>query len=91
MNGRRRLVDVQVLRYNIPMNRPTPFFATVPPLVPASPVSGGSTVLVEAVRALDEANVEVEDIVLRRPTLDDVFISLTGHLAEADDTKEVAK
>lgn len=57
----------------------------------SAPVSGGSTVLVEAVRALDEANVEVEDIVLRRPTLDDVFISLTGHLAEADDTKEVAK
>ncbi len=46
------------------------------------PVSGGSTVLVSAVRALDEARIEVEDIVLRRPTLDDVFMSLTGHAAE---------
>lgn len=57
----------------------------------SAPVSGGSTVLVEAVRALDEAKVEVEDIVLRRPTLDDVFISLTGHVAEAEETQEVAK
>lgn len=46
------------------------------------PVSGGSTVLVEAVRALDAAHVEVGDIGLRRPTLDDVFLSLTGHAAE---------
>ena len=49
-----------------------------------APVSGGSTVLVAAVRALDEANIEVADIVLRRPTLDDVFMSLTGHSAETD-------
>ena len=55
----------------------------------SAPVSGGSTVLVEAVRALDEAGVHIEDIVLRRPTLDDVFISLTGHAAEAEDTTEV--
>lgn len=46
------------------------------------PTSGGSRVLVEAVRALDEAGVHVEDIVLRRPSLDDVFMSLTGHSAE---------
>jgi ABC-2 type transport system ATP-binding protein len=46
------------------------------------PVSGGSTVLVDAVRALDTANVVVADIGLRRPTLDDVFLSLTGHAAE---------
>jgi ABC-2 type transport system ATP-binding protein len=46
------------------------------------PVSGGSTVLVDAVRALDTEGIEVSDIVLRRPTLDDVFLSLTGHVAE---------
>ncbi len=40
--------------------------------------------IVEAVRRLDEAGVGVEDIALRRPTLDDVFLALTGHAAEAD-------
>jgi ABC-2 type transport system ATP-binding protein len=50
----------------------------------SAPVSGGSTVLVDAVRALDAAGVEVSDVVLRRPTLDDVFLSLTGHVAEED-------
>ena len=39
-------------------------------------------VIVEAVRRLDEAGVDVDDLVLRRPTLDDVFLSLTGHAAE---------
>jgi ABC-2 type transport system ATP-binding protein len=38
--------------------------------------------LVEAVRRLDEAGVGVDDLVLRRPTLDDVFLSLTGRAAE---------
>ena len=40
--------------------------------------------IVEAVRRLDEAGVGVDDIALRRPTLDDVFLSLTGHVAETD-------
>jgi ABC-2 type transport system ATP-binding protein len=38
--------------------------------------------IVDAVRALDRAGVGIEDIVLRRPTLDDVFLALTGHAAE---------
>ncbi len=42
-------------------------------------------VIVEAVRRLDEAGVDVEDIALRRPTLDDVFLALTGHVTETDD------
>ena len=46
------------------------------------PVTGGSTVLVDAIRLLDGSGIEVSDIVLRRPTLDDVFLSLTGHVAE---------
>ena len=40
--------------------------------------------IVDAVRRLDEAGVGVEDIALRRPTLDDVFLALTGHAAESD-------
>ena len=38
--------------------------------------------IVEAVRRLSEAGVEVDDLALRRPTLDDVFLTLTGHAAE---------
>jgi len=54
----------------------------------SAPVAGGSPVLIEAVRALDSAGVGVADIGLRRPTLDDVFISLTGHSAEEDQVPE---
>ncbi len=53
-----------------------------------TPVSGGSTVLVEAVRALDAAGIGIDDLALRRPTLDDVFLSLTGHSTEAAETAE---
>ncbi len=49
-----------------------------------APVSGGSTVLVDAVRALDAQGVKVDDLALRRPTLDDVFLTLTGHAAEEE-------
>ncbi len=42
------------------------------------PAANGTRVLVDAVRALDDNNIEIEDIVLRRPTLDDVFLALTG-------------
>jgi len=45
-------------------------------------VSGGAQALIQAVRALDEAGVTPIDIALRRPTLDDVFLALTGHEAE---------
>jgi ABC-2 type transport system ATP-binding protein len=49
------------------------------------PVTGGATVLVEALRRLDAAGIEVLDAGVRRPTLDDVFLTLTGR-AHADDT-----
>ncbi|MGW0661247.1 ATP-binding cassette domain-containing protein [Streptodolium elevatio] len=50
------------------------------------PVQGGAKLLAEVIRELDQRGVEIDDIGLRRPTLDDVFISLTGHHAEdADD------
>jgi len=45
--------------------------------------------IVEAVERLKQAGVGVDDLVLRRPTLDDVFLALTGHAAEqADDARE---
>jgi ABC-2 type transport system ATP-binding protein len=50
------------------------------------PVSTGTASLVEALRLLDSAQVAVSDVALRRPTLDDVFLTLTGHMAEDDDS-----
>jgi ABC-2 type transport system ATP-binding protein len=44
--------------------------------------------IAEAVRRLDTANVHIADIAVRRPTLDDVFISLTGHSAEESQQEE---
>ncbi len=48
------------------------------------PISGGASVLTRALRDLDGAGIEVSDVGLRRPTLDDVFLSLTGHAAEPE-------
>ena len=46
------------------------------------PTSEGSKGLVLVIRDLDEASIAIDDIALRRPTLDDVFLELTGHHAE---------
>jgi ABC-2 type transport system ATP-binding protein len=46
------------------------------------PVTGGAKLLAEVIRELDVRGIEIDDIGLRRPTLDDVFLSLTGHVAE---------
>jgi ABC-2 type transport system ATP-binding protein len=56
----------------------------------AVPVTTGADDLVEVVRALRSAGVTIDDIALRRPTLDDVFLTLTGHTTAADDSEEVA-
>lgn len=50
------------------------------------PVNGGSVTLVDAVRSLDGEAIKVSDIGLRRPTLDDVFLSLTGRSADDDES-----
>ena len=42
----------------------------------------GSQLLLEVVRRLDTAGVEVSGVSVRRPSLDDVFLALTGHMAE---------
>uniref|UniRef100_UPI003F49B30B ATP-binding cassette domain-containing protein n=1 Tax=Streptomyces sp. CA-141956 TaxID=3240051 RepID=UPI003F49B30B len=47
----------------------------------AVPVTGGAKALAEILRRLDAAGVEIDDIALTRPTLDDVFLSMTGHTA----------
>ncbi|WP_314221222.1 ATP-binding cassette domain-containing protein [Streptomyces zaehneri] len=54
------------------------------------PVAGGAKLLAEVIRELDGRGIEIDDIGLRRPTLDDVFLSLTGHVAEtkAEESEE---
>jgi ABC-2 type transport system ATP-binding protein len=47
-------------------------------------VDTGPKALIEALRRLDLDGVSVLDVGLHRPTLDDVFLSLTGHAAEED-------
>jgi ABC-2 type transport system ATP-binding protein len=58
------------------------------------PVHRSAGAVVKAVRHLDAAAVEADDVALRGPTLDDVFLALTGHAAtsevEADATRRVA-
>jgi ABC-2 type transport system ATP-binding protein len=64
--------------------------ASVPPRLDAGlnrvslPVKGGPRVLIAAGRALDDAGVELEDLGIRRPSLDDVFLAITGHPAARD-------
>jgi ABC-2 type transport system ATP-binding protein len=45
-------------------------------------VSGGADALRQVLKRIDDANIAVVDVGLRRPTLDDVFLTLTGHSAE---------
>ena len=55
-----------------------------------APIAGGVDALRHVLQRLEDRNVDVVDVGLRRPTLDDVFLSLTGHAAEevADDGDE---
>lgn len=49
-------------------------------------VNGGAKSLIEALRRLDLQSIPVQDVGLHRPTLDDVFLKLTGHAAESGAT-----
>ena len=52
------------------------------------PVHGRRGAIAEAVRRLDQAGVGIEDVALRRPTLDDVFLSLPGRPPEERDGED---
>jgi ABC-2 type transport system ATP-binding protein len=52
------------------------------------PLNRGAGGIAEAVRRLDASQVRIADIAVRRPTLDDVFISLTGHAAEEPESEQ---
>lgn len=55
----------------------------------SAPVSTGATALIEALRSLDSEGIHPLDVGLKRPSLDDVFLSLTGHAAEEKKDDEV--
>ena len=55
----------------------------------SAPVSTGATALIETLSSLDAAGIHQLDVGLKRPSLDDVFLSLTGHAAE-EKVEEVA-
>jgi len=57
-----------------------------------APVDGGARRMPEIVRELDAAGVLLDDLGIRRPSLDDVFLTLTGRAADtaAESEKEVA-
>ena len=55
----------------------------------SAPVSTGATALIETLRSLDAAGIHPLDVGLKRPSLDDVFLSLTGHAAEETPVEEV--
>ena len=55
----------------------------------SAPVTTGSKALIEAAKLLDEKGIHPLDIGLKRPSLDDVFLALTGHVAEEKKDEEV--
>ena len=72
-----------------------PHLCAEPDIVPelrrvGGPVPGGAALLPEVVRALDAAGVPLEDLSVRRPSLDDVFLALTGKKTSTDDVEKEA-
>jgi ABC-2 type transport system ATP-binding protein len=49
-----------------------------------APAAGGARRLADVVRDLDAEGITIDDLGVRRPTLDDAFLALTGHAAERD-------
>ncbi len=56
-----------------------------------TPAKSSTTSLREAIKKLDAANIKIDTVGLRKPTLDDVFLALTGHKAEDTQKKKGGK
>lgn len=57
----------------------------------SAPVTTGAGALIEVLRALDGAGIHPLDVALKRPSLDDVFMALTGHVAEFEEVPTDSK
>jgi len=68
-----------------PISAAAPFLENGSVQVPLSDRSGA---IADAVRRLDERGIGIDDIAVRSPTLNDVFLKLTGHAAEEDGAEE---
>ena len=75
------------------MDLKRPLLLALVALLVSAPVADRMAALSETVRALHEAGIRAEDIALRRPTLDEVFLYLTGEQQhdEANDGKTHAE
>jgi len=56
----------------------------------SAPVLDGTASLISVIRGFDEAKIHALDLALKRPSLDDVFLSLTGHMAEDESSDGLA-
>jgi ABC-2 type transport system ATP-binding protein len=79
IHDRARLDEVSVILANIGVGAASVDEHTRRVTVPST---GGARRIAEVVRDLDEVGVVIDDVAVRRPTLDDVFLALTGHAAE---------
>ena len=80
---RRRVADAVAAIAQV--GRGEPHFDTETGVVSVGVGGGGSEALIQVVRGLDGAGVETHGLALRRPSLDDVFLALTGHAAEDEE------
>ncbi len=56
-----------------------------------APMSGGSSEFRHVLRDIEDAGIAIYDVGMRRPTLDDVFLTLTGHVAEPSEQRPTAE
>ena len=64
--------------------------AEVDDLMVLGPVTGGAERAIEVIRALDAARLSPTGLTVREPSLDDVFLQLTGHTTAADTDPDLA-
>jgi ABC-2 type transport system ATP-binding protein len=79
--------DEDAIAALLPISQERPFCENGSLRVPLRERRGS---IAEAVRRLDEAGIGIDDIAVRRPTLDDVFLNLTGRTAEEHEEQEAA-
>jgi ABC-2 type transport system ATP-binding protein len=80
-----RTEDDQAIAALAPIAKERPFCQDGTLRVPLRERRGS---IAEAVRLLDDAGIGIDDLAVRRPTLDDVFLTLTGHAAEPRDDED---